>query len=61
MNTPSGSVKREMGSDWIHFEHDDAAPDAWKWGRGRFWSVTMHSNGTLPLTLTLDDWRLLLV
>ena len=55
MNTPSGGVKREMGSDWIHCEHDDAAPDAWKWGGGRFWSVTVHSNGTLPLTLTLDD------
>ena len=24
------------------------------WRAGRFWSITVHSNGTLPLLLTLD-------
>ena len=27
--------------------------DAWEWVWDRFLSVTMHSNGTLPLPLTL--------
>ena len=28
--------------------------DAWEWVWDRFWSVTIHSNGTLPLPLMLD-------
>ena len=32
----------------------DAWVDAWEWVWDRFWSVTMYSNGTLPLPLPLD-------
>ena len=28
--------------------------DAWEWIWDPFWSVTMHSNGTLPLDALLD-------
>ena len=31
--------------------------DAWERVWDRFWSVTMHSNGTLPLPLPLTAWR----
>ena len=31
----------------------DACHDAWEWVWDRFWSITMHSNGTLPLDVPL--------
>ena len=47
VNTPSVNrrVKREA-SDWIHWNHY-VQGDAWEWVWDRFWSITMHSNGTL--------------
>ena len=45
INTPS--VKRQLWSF-------DACHDVWEWICYPFWSVTMHSNGTLPLLLSLD-------
>ena len=36
---------------WIHC---DSPHDAWKWVWDRFWSVTMHSYGSLPLDVPLD-------
>ena len=36
---------------WIHC----AAPhDTWEWAWDRFWSITMHSNGTLLLDVPVD-------
>ena len=52
---PTPSVKRQrQGPIGMYCVHDDAPHDAWEWVWDRFWNVTMHSNGTLPLMLTLD-------
>ena len=49
-NTPSAKRQHKIGSIWIH---GDAPPDIWEWVWDQFWSVTMHSSGTLPL----DAWE----
>ena len=46
ITTPS--VKRQIGFHWIHC---DTYLDAWEWVSDWFSSVTMHSNGILPLPL----------
>ena len=38
----------------INYWSGDACHDAWEWVWDPFWSVTMHSNGTLPLDALLD-------
>ena len=63
MNRPSGSVNGSNASLYIatlHMMLGNAPHDAWEWVWDRFWSFTMHSNGTLlldaPLDGPLDAW-----